>query len=92
MSFRSRMAFVFTVLVGALLAFFGVLVHAHAEHLREDEFFDRLEDRAVLVERLIEESRSMTVSEAEHLAQALRDALPEESIVVIGTDGHVLFE
>lgn len=92
MSFRSRMAIVFTLLVGALLALFGVLVHAHAEHLREDEFFDRLEDRAVLVERLIEESRSMTVSEAEHLAQALRDALPEESIVVIGTDGRVLFE
>ncbi|MFZ1692991.1 MAG: HAMP domain-containing sensor histidine kinase [Flavobacteriales bacterium] len=86
------MAIVFTLLVGALLALFGVLVHAHAEHLREDEFFDRLEDRAVLVERLIEESRSMTVSEAEHLAQALRDALPEESIVVIGTDGRVLFE
>lgn len=92
MSFRSRMAIVFTLLVGALLALFGVLVHAHAEHLREEEFFDRLEDRAVLVERLIEESRSMTVSEAAHLAQALRDALPEESIVVIGIDGQVLFE
>lgn len=92
MSFRSRMAIVFTLLVGALLALFGVLVHAHAEHLREEEFFDRLEDRAVLVERLMEESRSMTVSEAGHLAQALRDALPEESIVVIGTDGQVLFE
>lgn len=92
MSFRSRMAIVFTLLVGALLALFGVLVHAHAEHLREEEFFDRLEDRAVLVERLIEESRSMTVSEAAHLAQALRDALPEESIVVIGIDGKVLFE
>lgn len=92
MSFRSRMAIVFTVLVGALLALFGVLVHAHAEHLREEEFFDRLEDRAVLVERLMEESRGMTVSEAGHLARALRDALPEESIVVIGTDGQVLFE
>mgnify|MGYP000952836868 CR=1 FL=1 len=92
MSFRSRMAVVFTLLVGALLALFGVLVHAHAEHLREEEFFDRLEDRAVLVERLIEESRGMTKSEAGHLAKALRDALPEESIVVIGIDGQVLFE
>lgn len=92
MSFRLRMAVVFTVLVGALLALFGVLVHGHGERLREEEFFDRLEDRAVLVERLIEESRSMPVGEAAHLAQALRDALPDESIVVIGTDGLVLFE
>ncbi|MBL7965172.1 MAG: HAMP domain-containing histidine kinase [Flavobacteriales bacterium] len=91
MSFRLRMAVVFTLLVGALLALFGVLVLRHAEHLREEEFFDRLEDRAVLVERLIEEGRSMTVNEAGHLAQALRDALPEESIVVIGTDDRVLF-
>lgn len=92
MSFRLRMALVFTMLVGALLALFGMLVFAHAEHLREEEFFDRLEDRAILVERLIEESRGMTVDEAEHLARALRDALPEESIVVIDTSGLRMFE
>lgn len=92
MSFRLRMAVVFTLLVGALLALFGVFMLRQAGHLREQEFFDRLEDRAVLVERLIEESQYMTDNEAGHLAQALRDALPEESIVVIGTDGRVLFE
>lgn len=92
MSFRLRMAIVFTVLVGALLASFAALVHAHSEHLREEEFFERLEDRAVLVERILVESRSMPMQEAEHLAQALRDALPDESIVVIDTLGAVIFQ
>lgn len=92
MSFRLRMAIVFTVLVGALLALFAALVHAHGEHLREEEFFERLEDRAVLVERILVELRSMPMAEAEHLEQALRDALPDESILVIDTMGEVMFQ
>lgn len=92
MSFRLRMAVVFTLLVGVIMVFFGALVHAHGEKLREEEFYDRLEDRAVLVEHLIEESRRMPLDEGEHLAQALRDALPDESIIVLGLDGRMLFQ
>lgn len=92
MSFRWRMAVVFTLLVGVLLALFGSVIHTRAEALREAEFYDRLEDRALLVERLIDEARNLPVDEAEHLAQALRDALPNEALSVIAVDGNVLFQ
>jgi signal transduction histidine kinase len=92
MNFRARMALVFTLLVGVLLGLFGLFVHARAEALRKAEFFERLEERALLVEQLIEESRQLPVSEAEHLADVLRDALPNEAILVIGVDGTVVFK
>lgn len=92
MSFRARMAVAFTVLVGAILGLFGFLVHAHSERLRAEEFFDRLTDRALLVEALIDEAQSMTSGEAEHISEALSDALPDEGILVLGPDGRVLFK
>lgn len=92
MNFRARMALVFTLLVGVLLGLFGLFVQARAEALRKAEFFERLEERALLVEQLIEESRQLPVSEAEHLTEVLRDALPNEAILVIGVDGTVVFQ
>lgn len=92
MNFRARMALVFTLLVGVLLGLFGLFVHARAEALRKVEFYERLEERALLVEQLIEESRQLPVSEAEHLAEVLRDALPNEAILVIGVDGTIVFQ
>lgn len=92
MNFRLRMALVFTLLVGVLLAVFGLFFQARSEALREAEFYDRLEDRALLVERLFEEARTMPVDEAQHLTEALRDALPNEAISVISLDGKVIFQ
>lgn len=92
MTFRLRMAVAFTVLVAVLILAFSYLILQRSEALREAEFYQRLEDRAVLVEHLLVEARSMPVNEAEHLAQALREALPNEELVVIGTDGQVLFQ
>jgi|GEM_PF-1292326 len=92
MNFRLRMALVFTLLVGVLLALFGLFFQARSEALREAEFYDRLEDRALLVERIFEEARSMPVDEAQHMADALRDALPNEAISVISLEGKVIFQ
>lgn len=92
MNFRLRMALVFTLLVGVLLTLFGLFFQARSEALRETEFYDRLQDRALLVERLFEEARSMPVDEAQHMADALRDALPNEAISVVALDGRVIFQ
>jgi signal transduction histidine kinase len=92
MTFRIRMALVFTLLVGVLLVLFALFFYSHSESLRSAEFYDRLEDRALLVEHLFEEARSMPVDEAQHLAQALREALPNEAISVISIDGKVIFQ
>ena len=92
MTFRIRMALVFTLLVGVLLVVFALFFFSHSESLRSAEFYDRLEDRALLVEHLFEEARAMPVDEAQHLAQALREALPNEAITVISIDGKVIFQ
>ena len=92
MNFRLRMALVFTLLVGVLLTLFGLFFQARSEALRETEFYDRLQDRALLVERIFEEARSMPVDEAQHMADALRDALPNEAISVVALDGRVIFQ
>lgn len=92
MTFRLRMALVFTLLVGVLLLMFGLFVVSRSEALREAEFFGRLEDRALLVEHLFEEARSMPVDEAQHLAQALREALPNEAITVVSLEDKVIFQ
>lgn len=91
MSFKARMSVAFTLLVAVLLAVFGVILLARSEALREAEFYGRLEDRALLVEHLLDEARMMPVDEAEHLTNALRDALPNEALTVLGTDGRVIF-
>ena len=92
MTFRLRMALVFTLLVGVLLMAFGLFFYSRSEALRQAEFYGRLEDRALLVEHLFEEARAMPVDEAQHLAQALRDALPNEAISVISVEGRVIFQ
>jgi signal transduction histidine kinase len=92
MSFRLRMAVAFTVLVAVLILAFSYLILQRSEALREAEFYQRLEDRAVLVEHLFLEARSMPVDEAEHLAHLLQEALPNEELVVLGIDGGVLFQ
>lgn len=92
MSFRLRMAVAFTVLVAVLILAFSYLILQRSEALREAEFYQRLEDRAVLVEHLFLEARSMPLDEAKHLAQLLQEALPNEELVVLGIDGGVLFQ
>lgn len=92
MSFRLRMAVAFTVLVAVLIVAFSYLILQRSEALREAEFYQRLEDRAVLVEHLLVEARSLPVDEAEHLAQLLQEALPNEELVVLGTNGAVMFQ
>ncbi|MBL7981331.1 MAG: HAMP domain-containing histidine kinase [Flavobacteriales bacterium] len=92
MSFRLRMAVAFTVLVAVLILAFSYLILQRSEALREAEFYQRLEDRAVLVEHLLVQARSLPVDEAEHLAQLLQEALPNEELVVLGTNGSVLFQ
>ncbi|MBL8002485.1 MAG: HAMP domain-containing histidine kinase [Flavobacteriales bacterium] len=86
------MAMVFTLLVSVLLASFGYVLHMRAEALREEEFFDRLEDRALLVERMIDEARGLPVDVKEHLEKALQQALPNEALSVIAMDGRILFQ
>jgi len=92
MSFRLRISLVFVLLVGIILGLFGSYLYVQSDHIRAEEFYQRLDERAALTERFVREAGDLPLDEADHLERTLLAALPNEALAILTPQGKVVFQ
>ena len=92
MSFRLRISLVFVLLVGLILGVFGWYLYEQSDRIRAEEFYQRLDERAALAARLVEQDGGLSLIGDHDLEKTLLAVLPDEGMAIMKSDGEVIFQ
>lgn len=91
MNIRVRLIVRFTVIVATILAAFSLAVYLLSENYRQEEFFSRLESRALTTARLLVSVEEVNMELLRIIDKNTIYALPREKIQVFNADNKLLY-
>ena len=92
MNIRLRITVLFVVLVASIIMLFSLSVYYLFEQFREQEFYQRLRDKAITTVRLLEDVGGITQELLHSIDRNNLTSLPEEEITIYGAQNQVIYD
>ncbi len=83
MKLRHKLAFTYGLLTVGMLMIFGLIVYYFESEHRKDEFFNRLQNRVEITEKMVLEKNAFTPEAYEKIREQFLNKLPEETEEVV---------
>lgn len=91
MNIRTKLVLRFSLIVASILVAFSISVYLLSENYRREEFFSRLESRALTTVRLLVTVREVDYKLLRIIDKNTINALFQEKVLVFGTNNQVLY-
>lgn len=91
MNILAKLTLRFSIIVASILIFFSIVIYTVSAQYRKEEFFDRLEKRAITTVRLLANVKEVTRELLQIIDQNSAPALPDEKILVFDKNDSLVY-
>ena len=91
MNIRAKLTLQFSVIVGTILVLFSLVVYLLSAEYRQEEFFTRLESRAITTARLLVKVKEVDLNTLRIIDQNSIHALFQEKVLIFDQNDSLLY-
>jgi signal transduction histidine kinase len=92
MTFRTKLTLYFSLLIGAVISILGLIIYFFAERYTQQEFRDRLRNRAFIAAQLYLEQDELSARAIARIQQQFVQSLPDEEVHIYDNQRKPSFE